>query len=47
MKDYNLWACGLWCGMGISSAIIGDYISTGVCVLVAMLTFVTWRTFKW
>ena len=47
MKDYNLWVCGLTCGVAITSLITDDYESAGFCSLFAMLTFFSWRTFKW
>lgn len=47
MKDYNLWCNGVICGIAISHLIFGDYESAGICSLLAALTFVSWRTFKW
>ena len=47
MKDYNLWVCGLTCGVAITSLITGDYETAGASSFLAAVTFFSWRTFKW
>lgn len=47
MKDYNLWCNGVICGIVINNLIFGDYKLVCIGSLFAVLTFVSWRTFKW
>lgn len=47
MKDYNLWCCGVNFGIAVSALVVGDYAIACTGSLLAVVTFISWKTVKW